>query len=85
MDDRTRATPISEAASFSDEPFAEIFTIDYAAIAAATEPDQPGGRIVYSSGDYATEEEADAALEDLFDDIMDRVTDRLIRAGHGKA
>ena len=39
--------------------------IDYAAIAAATQPDQPGGQIIFSSADYATDEEAMAALEAL--------------------
>ena len=40
--------------------------IDYHEIARRTEPDQPGGRIIFDSGDYETDEEAMAALEALF-------------------
>lgn len=40
--------------------------IDYRAIAINTRPGQPGGRIVFSTADYATEEEAMAAMETLF-------------------
>jgi hypothetical protein len=42
--------------------------IDYDAIVPATQPDQPGGRIVFDSADYATDEEAIAALEALLMD-----------------
>ena len=63
---------------------ASLSRIDYAEIAAETEPDQPGGRIVYDSGNYETDEEADEALEDFFDDIMDRVVDQLIEAAREK-
>ena len=35
-----------------------------------TEPDQPGGRIAYDSSAYETEEEAEAALDALFEDII---------------
>lgn len=37
---------------------------------AMTEPDQPGGRIAYDSSAYATEKEADAALDALFEDVI---------------
>jgi hypothetical protein len=40
--------------------------IDYAGIARRTQPDQPGGRIIFDSADYATDEEAMLALEALF-------------------
>jgi hypothetical protein len=40
--------------------------IDYHDIARRTQPDQPGGRIVFDSADYATDEEAMAALESMF-------------------
>jgi hypothetical protein len=66
------------------EEFADLFKIDFAEIAAATEPDQHGGYIVYDSGNYATDEEADEALEDFFDDIMDGVIDKLIEAAREK-
>lgn len=79
-------TFIDEGELLTDEALAETLRIDYAEIAASTEPDQPGGRIVYSSGDYHTDEEADEALEDFFDDIMDRVVNKLIKAAaHEKA
>jgi hypothetical protein len=45
--------------------------IDYAEIIALTEPDQPGGRIVFDSDDYETDEEADAALHDFFTRIIE--------------
>jgi hypothetical protein len=48
-----------------------IAAIDYAEIIASTEPDQPGGRIVYDSDDYETDEEADAALEEFFTRIIE--------------
>ena len=45
--------------------------IDYAEIARRTQPDQPGGQIVFDSADYATHEEAMSALEALFlHDVM---------------
>lgn len=40
--------------------------IDYEDIARRTQPDQPGGAIVFDSADYATDEEAMAALEAMF-------------------
>ena len=46
--------------------------IDYAEIARRTQPDQPGGRIIFDSADYATDEEAMAALEALLlGDLME--------------
>jgi hypothetical protein len=82
------ATFIQEGEQLAVESLASSLRIDYAAIAAATDPDQPGGRIVYSSGDYETEEEADEALEDFFDDMMDRVIEKLFKVSahaHEKA
>lgn len=79
-------TFIEENAPLDEEALAASLRIDYAEIAAATAPDQPGGRIVYNSGDYGTEAAADDALEDFFDDIMDRVIEKLIKASaHEKA
>lgn len=40
--------------------------IDYASIAMNTQPHKPGGRIVFSTADYATEEDAMAEMEKLF-------------------
>jgi hypothetical protein len=37
--------------------------IDYPAMAINTHPDKPGGRIVFSTADYPSEEEAMAAME----------------------
>jgi hypothetical protein len=76
---RAQTSFIGEDKILTDEALTATLRIDYAEIAAATEPDQPGGRVVYSSGDYETEEEADEALENFFDDIMDRALDKLIR------
>jgi hypothetical protein len=44
--------------------------IDFWRDLAMTEPDQPGGRIAYESSAYDTDEEADAALDALFEDII---------------
>ena len=68
-----------------DAVYTALTTIDYAAIAAATEPDQPGGRTVYSSDDYETDEEEDEALEDFFDRILDSVIVEYMRTAHEKA
>lgn len=85
MTDQTTQGKLTVHDEEPPEGTADLFPIDYAAIAAATEPDQPGGRIVYDSGDYATDEEADEALDAFFDDIMDRAIDRLVEAIHEKA
>ena len=45
--------------------------IDYVRDLAMTEPDQPGGRIVYDSYAYDTQEEADAALDAFFERIIE--------------
>jgi hypothetical protein len=45
--------------------------IDYERDLAMTEPDQPGGRIVYDSYAYDSQEEADAALEAFFERIIE--------------
>jgi hypothetical protein len=44
--------------------------IDYADIARRTQPDQPGGEIVFDSGDYATHEEAMVAFEAFLLDAL---------------
>lgn len=44
--------------------------IDFWRDLAMTEPDQPGGRIAYDSSAYETEEEAESALDALFEDII---------------
>ena len=57
-----------------DEPSDSIgpsIRIDYARDLAMTEPDQPGGRIVYDSYAYDTQEEADAALDAFFEKIIE--------------
>jgi hypothetical protein len=54
-----------------DSAIAARLRIDYEEIMASTAPDQPGGRIVYSSADYETEEEADAALDAFFNSILE--------------
>jgi hypothetical protein len=53
-------------ASFCGPDLISDDAIDYAEIARRTQPDQPGGEIVFDSADYATHEEAMAALEALF-------------------
>ena len=54
-----------------DDSIGASIKIDYARDLAMTEPDQPGGRIVYDSYAYDTQEEADAALEALFEKIIE--------------
>ncbi len=44
--------------------------IDFWRDLAMTEPDQPGGRVAYDSSAYGTEEEAEAALDALFEDVI---------------
>ena len=58
-------------ASFGGPDLISDDDIDYAGIARRTQPGQPGGEIVFDSADYATHEEAMAALEALFlHDVM---------------
>jgi hypothetical protein len=58
-------------ASFGGPDLISDDEIDYADIARRTQPGQPGGEIVFDSADYATDEEAMAALEALFlHDVM---------------
>jgi len=59
-----------DADDLNDDSIGASITIDYERDLAMTEPDQPGGRIVWSSGDYATDEEAEAALEAFFERII---------------
>ena len=51
--------------SFSGPDLISDDDIDYADIARRTQPDQPGGQIVFSSRDYASHEEAMTAFEAL--------------------
>lgn len=59
-------TPIAPSVETQDAIDDEIglgIKIDYWRDLAMTEPDQPGGRIVFSTADYETQEEEDAAFE----------------------
>jgi hypothetical protein len=47
----------------ADDIVRPTIKFDYWRDLAMTEPDQPGGRIVFSTADYETDEEADAAFE----------------------
>lgn len=67
----TPATFDDEDDDLDDDSIGASITIDYERDLAMTEPDQPGGRIVWSSGDYATDEEAEAALEAFFERIIE--------------
>jgi len=55
----------------ADNSVAARIKIDYEELMADTEPDQPGGRIVWSSDDYETEEEEEAGLEAFINKIME--------------
>ncbi len=80
FDTSTVSTAVDSADAHTDEDLLASFggpdlisddDIDYAGIARRTQPDQPGGQIVFDSADYATHEEAMAALEALFlNDLM---------------
>ena len=75
MNLRTSAAPTRSSNSLADEECLGSIDgpdlisdedIDYADIARRTQPDQPGGQVAFDSADYATDEEAMAALEALF-------------------
>lgn len=70
-DQTTSVTFADDHEDLGDDSIGANINIDYAEIMAATEPDQPGGRIVYDSDDYETDEEADAALEAFFTRIIE--------------
>ena len=55
----------------TDDSIGASIEIDYARDIAMTEPDQPGGRIAFSTADCETDEEADAALEAYFNRIIE--------------
>ena len=57
--------------TMSDEEIEASLKLDWNEIFAASEPGHPGGRIAYDSGDYGTEEEADAALHAFFTEIIE--------------
>jgi hypothetical protein len=59
------------AERFTDESVGASIVIDYTDIFADCEPGATGGRIVFDSGDFETEEEADAALEAFFNAIIE--------------
>lgn len=52
-----------ETPDISGDDLRPTIKTDYWRDLAMTEPDQPGGRIVFSTADYETDEEADAAFE----------------------
>ncbi len=59
-------TPIANSVDKQDtvdDNVRRTIKFDYWRDLAMTEPDQPGGRIVFSTADYETDEEADAAFE----------------------
>jgi hypothetical protein len=69
----TQPTPAAldvEDDSLTDRFLGMHSEIDFWRDLAMTEPDQPGGRIAYDSSAYETEEEADSALDALFEDII---------------
>ena len=53
--------------------------IDWDEIIATTQDDFLAGRFAYNSADYATDEEADAALQALMDSIVKEVDERIRR------
>ena len=55
----------------TDDSIGADIKIDYARDLAMTEPDQPGGRIVFDSDDYETEEEFESALDAFFTNIIE--------------
>ena len=59
MDDPTARQGNFDSEYLTDEALESSLRLDYAEIAAATEPGQPGGRTVYDSADYETEEDAE--------------------------
>ena len=65
------ATFAVENDASADDSIGASIKIDYARDLAMTEPDQPGGRIVFDSGDYETEEEIEAALDRFFTNIIE--------------
>ena len=70
-DQTTPATLADDDEGLIDDSVGASIKIDYAEIMADTEPGAPGGRIVYNSYDYDTQEEADAALEEFFTRIIE--------------
>jgi hypothetical protein len=65
------AALIDDDADLRDDSIGASIKIDYERDLAMTEPDQPGGRIVFDSDDYETDEEAEAALEAFFGRIIE--------------
>ena len=71
MNDRaTRYAVTDEEQNAADNAIGASIRIDYEEIMASTAADQPGGRIVFSTADYATEEEADAAFDAFIEKII---------------
>jgi hypothetical protein len=74
MNDQTTLGPLvdeDEDTFMTDDSLGASIVIDYAEIMEDCEPGAPGGRIVYDSYDYDTQEEADAALEEFFTRIIE--------------
>lgn len=70
-DQTTHDAYLEQIRNMSDEELEASLRINYEELA-ATEPDQPGGRVAYDSRDYETEEEAKAALDAFFERIIER-------------
>ena len=70
-DQTTPETLADEDNDVTDNSIGASIKIDYTQIFADCEPGAPGGRIVYNSYDYETQEEADAALEEFFTRIIE--------------
>ena len=72
MNDHSIRDPLpDDTEDLDDDSIPASLKLDWNEIFAACEPGHPGGRVVYDSGNYATEEEADAALDAFFQRIMD--------------
>ena len=70
-DQATRYAVTDEEQDAANNAIGASIRIDYARIIALTEPDQPGGRIVFDSDNYETDAEADAALDKFFAKIIE--------------
>ena len=71
MLDQTPQAIDGSAEVFDECPIAARIPIDYDEILADFEPGAPGGRIVFSTADYATEQEAEAAHEAFYREIWE--------------
>jgi hypothetical protein len=72
MNDQTTVAAFADDdEDLSDDSIGASIKIDYTDILADCEPGAPGGRTIFNSGDYETEEEAEAALDAFFDRIIE--------------